>query len=139
MSLAGDWRCAADAWHELNVPYEEALALLDSGDRDAMHEALRIFEKLGATATLARAQATMRRLGFASIPRGRRADTRANRFGLTRREQEVLALLTEGLTNADIAARLFIAEKTVDNHVSSVLAKMHVGSRHEAARLVAAV
>ena len=100
---------------------------------------LRFFEKLDATATLARAQATMRRLGFASIPRGRRADTRANRFGLTRREQEVLTLVTEGLTNADIAARLFIAEKTVDNHVSSVLAKMNVDSRHEAARLVAAI
>jgi DNA-binding NarL/FixJ family response regulator len=100
-----------------------------------MLEAARIFERLGATATLARAQAIMRQLGVISIPRGSRADTRANRFGLTKREQEVLSLVAEGLTNAEISAQLFIAEKTVDNHVSSVLAKMNVTSRRDAARL----
>ena len=135
LTLAGDWRAAANAWHELGVPYEEALALLDSGQADAMHEAARIFERLGATATLARAQAIMRQLGLTSIPRGSRADTRANRFGLTKREQEVLALICEDLTNAEIGAKLFIAEKTVDNHVSSVLSKMNVNSRRAAARM----
>ncbi len=133
--LAGDWRGSAESWRRLGVPYEEGLALLDSGDADAMAQAVRTFERLGASATTARAQAIMRRLGIGTIPRGRRADTRANRFGLTRREQEVLALVCEGLTNAEIAARLFIAEKTVDNHVSAVLAKMRVGSRRDAARL----
>jgi DNA-binding CsgD family transcriptional regulator/tetratricopeptide (TPR) repeat protein len=132
---SGDWRGAADAWHEIGCPYEEGLALLDSGEAEAMQQAVRIFEKLGATATVARAQAIMRQHGVASIPRGSRAETRANRFGLTRREQEVLDLVSEGLTNADISARLFIAEKTVDNHVSSVLAKMNVDSRRDAARL----
>ena len=135
LQLAGDWRAAAAAWRELHVPYEEGLALLDSGDADAMMQAVRIFERLGASATVARAQAVMRQHGVASIPRGSRAETRANRFGLTRREQEVLALLSEGLTNADISARLFIAEKTVDNHVSSVLTKMNVDSRRDAARI----
>jgi DNA-binding CsgD family transcriptional regulator/tetratricopeptide (TPR) repeat protein len=133
--LAGDWRAGADAWRELGVPYEEALALLDSGDPEAMGEAVRIFERLGATATVARAQAVMRQHGVVAIPRGRRAETRANQFGLTRREAEVLGLIAEGLTNAEISARLFIAEKTVDNHVSSVLAKMNVESRRDAARL----
>jgi two-component system, NarL family, response regulator DevR len=47
----------------------------------------------------------------------------------------VLGLIGEGLTNAEISGRLFIAEKTVDNHVSSVLAKMNVESRRDAARL----
>jgi DNA-binding CsgD family transcriptional regulator/tetratricopeptide (TPR) repeat protein len=133
--LGGDWQGAADAWRRLGVPYEEGLALLDSGEPEAMQEAVRIFERLGAVATVARAQAILRRHGIAAIPRGRRAETRANRFGLTRREQEVLALIGEGLTNAEIGARLFIAEKTVDNHVSSVLAKMNVESRRDAARL----
>jgi DNA-binding CsgD family transcriptional regulator len=135
LQLSGEWLAAADVWRELNVPYEEGLALLDSGDAEAMQQAVRIFERLGATATVARAQAIMRQHGVASIPRGRRAETRANRFGLTRREQEVLELVCDGLTNADIGARLFIAEKTVDNHVSSVLAKMNVESRRDAARL----
>jgi DNA-binding CsgD family transcriptional regulator/tetratricopeptide (TPR) repeat protein len=135
LELCGDWRAAADAWQALDAPYEQALALLDSGDAEAMQQAVRIFERLGATATVARAQAVMRQHGVASIPRGSRAETRANRFGLTRREQEVLALVCEGLTNADIGSRLFIAEKTVDNHVSSVLAKMNVDSRRDAARI----
>ena len=143
LALAKDWRGAAEAWAELGVPYEQALALLDSvyteeAEADALVEAARIFERLGATATLARAQAIMRQRGVGSIPRGSRADTRANRFGLTKREQEVLALICEGLTNAEIADRLFIAEKTVDNHVSSVLSKMKVSSRRAAARLARA-
>jgi DNA-binding CsgD family transcriptional regulator/tetratricopeptide (TPR) repeat protein len=137
LMLDGEWQAAAAVWRELGAPYEEGLALLDSGDPEPMQEAVRIFERLGATATVARAQAILRQRGVASIPRGRRAETRANRFGLTRREQEVLELLVEGLTNAEISTRLFIAEKTVDNHVSSVLAKMDVDSRRDAARLAA--
>ena len=77
----------------------------------------------------------MRQHGVLAIPRGRRAQTRANRFGLTRREQEVLDLVADGLTNAEIGAKLFIAEKTVENHMSSILAKMNVESRRDAARL----
>ena len=97
------------------------------------------FERLGATATVARAQAEMRQRGVTSIPRGARAPARAHRFGLTRREQEVLALICEGLTNAEIGGQLFITPKTVDNHVSSVLAKMSVTSRRDAARIAAAL
>jgi DNA-binding NarL/FixJ family response regulator len=135
--LAGDWRAAADQWQQLGCPYDEGLALLDSGDPAAMTQAVRLFQRLGASATAARAQALMRQRGITSVPRGAHAVTRANQFGLTRREQEVLALIRDGLTNGEIGARLFIAEKTVDNHVSSVLAKMNVSSRREAARLAA--
>jgi DNA-binding CsgD family transcriptional regulator len=138
--VAGDWRAAADIWQEMGSPYERGLALLDSAtygspDTDAMLEAVRIFDDLGASATVARAQAILRQCGVKSIPRGRRASTRANGFGLTRRELEVLALVKDGLTNGDIAARLFISEKTVDNHVSALLAKLGVGSRRDAARI----
>lgn len=54
---------------------------------------------------------------------------------LTQRELEVLSLLAEGLTNQAIATRLFLSDKTVRNHVSNVLAKLGVSSRHDAARL----
>ena len=69
-----------------------------------------------------------------SIPRGRRAATRAAPAGLTAREQEVLALLSEGLPDREISRRLFISERTVHHHVSAVLAKVGVSSRTAAAR-----
>jgi DNA-binding CsgD family transcriptional regulator/tetratricopeptide (TPR) repeat protein len=131
--LSGDWASAAELWLQLGSPYDAGLALLDSHDEGALREAVRIFDRLGATAAVAVAQALMRRLGLNAIPRGPRADTRADRFGLTRREQEILAHLCEGATNAEIATRLFISEKTVDHHVSAVLAKLGVESRHAAA------
>jgi len=54
---------------------------------------------------------------------------------LTRREMEVLELVGKGLRNKDIAARLFLSEKTVKNHVSSIFMKLQVNDRTEAALL----
>ncbi|GIH28859.1 DNA-binding response regulator [Acrocarpospora phusangensis] len=55
------------------------------------------------------------------------------RFGITRREREVLNLLAQGLSNASIAIRLGLTEKTVKNHLNSVFGKLNVSSRTEAA------
>ncbi len=66
-------------------------------------------------------------------PAGARATTRQHPAGLTRREDEVLALLCEGLTNDEIAERLVLSTRTVDHHVSAVLAKLGVSSRGAAA------
>jgi len=63
----------------------------------------------------------------------RRATTRANAAGLTARQLEVLALLGDGLTNAELAERLFISPKTADHHVSAILAKLGVRNRRDAA------
>jgi DNA-binding NarL/FixJ family response regulator len=52
---------------------------------------------------------------------------------LTRREMEVLQLITEGMTNAEIASELYISEKTVKNHVSRILRKLNVEDRTQAA------
>ena len=76
----------------------------------------------------------MRQAGIAAIPRGVRPTTRANPSGLTRREVEVLALVAEGLRNQEIADRLFVSVRTVDHHVTAVLAKLGVSSRAAAAR-----
>jgi DNA-binding NarL/FixJ family response regulator len=66
----------------------------------------------------------MRALGIRSIPAGPRTATRANPLGLTRREHEVLELICAGHSNAEIAAKLVLSTKTVDHHVSAVLAKL---------------
>ncbi|HVU90708.1 MAG TPA: LuxR C-terminal-related transcriptional regulator, partial [Jatrophihabitans sp.] len=70
-----------------------------------------------------------------AVPRGPRAATRANSLGLTARESEVLALVADGLTNAEIGQRLFLSAKTVGHHVSALLRKTGAPSR---ARAVAA-
>ena len=131
--LDGDWAGAARLWEELGCPYEAALALLGSSEEDALREALRILTALGATATVRVARKKMRALGIRSIPAGPRTATRAHPLGLTRREHEVLDLIVGGHTNAEIAGQLFISAKTVDHHVSAVLAKLGAPSRNVAA------
>src|SRR5262249_7294221 len=81
----------------------------------------------------------MRQLGIRAIPAGPRRAAREHPLGLTHREQEVLELIAVGLTNAEIAAKLFISPKTAGHHVSAVLAKLGVTSRAEARRQQAAL
>jgi DNA-binding CsgD family transcriptional regulator/tetratricopeptide (TPR) repeat protein len=129
--IAGDWRDAAALWAQIGCPYEQALALAD-GDAEAMRNALALLEGLGAQPAMALVRRRLRQQGIAGIPRGPRPSTRTNQAGLTIRQLEVLELLAEGLPNAEIASRLFTSPKTVEHHVSAVLAKLRVHSRAQA-------
>ena len=132
LSIAGDWRGAAACWRELGCPYEAALALADAEDPDALRESHEQLLGLGAARAAAIVARRLRELGVRGLPRGPRARTRANPAGLTARELEVLALLVEGMRNAEIAERLVVSTKTVDHHVSAVLRKLGVRTRGEA-------
>ncbi len=155
---ASCWAVAADAWDQLGRPYpaatarwRQAEALLEAGAREA------------AATIAAAAAATARRLGAGWLlqeietlvargrlnavaashdaqldavsdgNRGARADVQELPFGLTPRELQVLALLSDGSTNRQIGAALFMAEKTASVHVSRILAKLDVHTRTQAA------
>ena len=133
LMLAGDWRAGADAWGELGCPYHRALALADGDEEAALLEALALLDGLGARQTAQRLRREFRRRGNLRLPRGPNQTTAANPAGLTDRQVEVLGLLVDGLSNAEVAARLSLSTKTVGHHVSAVLAKLGVASRHEAA------
>lgn len=75
----------------------------------------------------------MRMAGIRRVPRGPRASTRQNPFGLTNREMTILSHLVQNRSNAQIADQLYISAKTVDHHVSAILGKFGVSSRSEAA------
>ncbi len=99
------------------------------GARAAIFEAVEIFEALGAAAPLARAEATLRRLGVRRGRRGVRARATTGWQSLTPSERHVVELVGEGLTNTDIAARLCISRRTVESHVAHALVKLGEPSR----------
>jgi DNA-binding CsgD family transcriptional regulator/tetratricopeptide (TPR) repeat protein len=136
LQIAGDWQAAAVQWEQLGCPYEQALALLD-GDESAQRAALAILERLGAASVAELVRRRLRAAGVRGLPRGPRPATQANPQGLTPRELETLHLLAEGLRNPEIAERLSTSPKTVEHHVSAVLAKLEARSRGEAVRLAA--
>jgi DNA-binding CsgD family transcriptional regulator len=121
-------RAAWQVWRELQAPHEAArvrlligLACRKLGDEEAatmeLDAARGVFAQLGATPDLARLEALAHR------------DAAAKAHGLTARELQVLRLLATGTTNHAIADELFVAEKTVDRHVSNIFTKLGVSSR----------
>ncbi len=123
---------AAVAWTAIGCVYEAALALADAESEADQRRGLDELQRLGARPAAARVARALRERGARDLRRGPRTTTRANPAGLTTREVEVLALVAEGLRNAEIAGRLFVTEKTVAHHVSAVLRKLDVSSRAQA-------
>jgi DNA-binding CsgD family transcriptional regulator/tetratricopeptide (TPR) repeat protein len=132
LETAADWSGAAAEWQELGCRYEAALALGSAGDETNLRRALDELQALGAPPAAAIVARRLRERGVRGLPRGARAKTRANPAGLTARELEVLALVADGLRNAEIAQRLVVSAKTVDHHVSAILRKLDARTRGEA-------
>jgi DNA-binding CsgD family transcriptional regulator len=135
LEVAGRWTEAAAVWGALGCPYEEALALARGGQEADLRRAVDGFEAVGASAAAARARALLRAAGW-TVPRGVRPATRTHPDGLTARQAEILELVAQGLSDTAIAERLVLSRRTVEHHVAAVLAKLGVGSRHQAADAV---
>jgi DNA-binding CsgD family transcriptional regulator len=124
----GGLRRAAEAWQQLEAPYETArvrelvgLACRELGDEDAVTlelEAARdAFERLGAAPDLARVSTMVEIAGATES------------HGLTERELEVLRLVAAGKSNREIARELVISEHTVARHLQNIFAKLGLSSR----------
>ena len=140
-SAPGHLEAAVAAFGGCGLPLEQARARLALADvlapqRQAMalveaRAALARFQELSASRDADAATSLLRRLGVRGHTRPRGTGT------LTGRELEVLELLGQGLSNPDIAARLFVSRRTVEHHVSNILAKLGLAGRAEAAAFVA--
>jgi DNA-binding NarL/FixJ family response regulator len=131
LMLRERWAEAAQAWREIGCPYWEARALGASPDLDDARRAMTLLDELGAGA-VREAVLRDRHAAGLQVPRGPRAISRGNPSQLTARELEVLVLLTQGLSNTQIAEQLFLSSKTVGHHVSSVLRKVGEPTRARA-------
>ncbi len=134
---AGRARAASVAWTAIGRPFWAALALA-SGTVAEASEAIAILSRLGASAS-AQAVRRDRALRGLPVPRGPRGAARSNSAGLTAREIDILGYLTQGLSDAEIAGRLTLSERTVGHHVSAVLRKLGVPSRSRAAAAAGAI
>jgi len=133
---------ALAAFTQAGIPYRAAQTrlllaqVLGRNDREVAgaeaRAALSVFEDLGAGRDADAAAALLRDLGIKAARTGPK-----NVGRLTKREQEVLALLGEGLSNPEIARRLFLSRKTVEHHVARILSKLGLRGRAEAAALAA--
>jgi len=145
------WAAAAKAWERLGEPHPaayarlreaEALLLGGRGREQAeptLRAAWRTASELGAAPLCAEIEALARRGRLHLEPDAAAAapapPSPLDALGLTAREQEVLALVATGQTNAQIAETLFISPKTATVHVSNILAKLGVRNRVEAATI----
>jgi DNA-binding CsgD family transcriptional regulator len=134
LELAGQPEEAARRWQSLGAPYESALARVGSSDEQVAVGALSDLEDMGAWAAAERARGVLRERGLARVPARRRATTVANPSGLTSRQLDVARLVALGLTNGELAQKLYISPRTADHHVSAVLSKLGLGTRREVVR-----
>jgi len=120
---------------------DAATALIKHGDpgsaRRPLGQAISIYERLGASRDLARAEALLRQAGIRRGVRGARNRPGFGWDSLTPTELTVAGLVAGGLSNPQIGERLFISRRTVQAHLAHVFAKLGISSRTQLAAEVA--
>lgn len=138
LQATGRWSEAAAAWRGAGAPFEEAAALAGTGDPRDLSEALALAEGIGAEPLARLVRRCLRTQGLPAY-RGRARSARDHPLGLTARQADVLTLVAEGRTNAEIADTLVLSERTVESHVAAVLARLGAVDRRDAVRRATAL
>jgi DNA-binding CsgD family transcriptional regulator/predicted ATPase len=136
---------AAERYGDASRPLLSAKALeaaaedfVRADDRDqargAFSRAVEIYTSLGAATDVARLQARFRAHGIRRGPRAKHREARSGWDSLTAAETKIAALVEGGMSNPEIAAKLFLSRRTVATHVSHILKKLDVHSRTDIAR-----
>jgi DNA-binding CsgD family transcriptional regulator len=136
--LRGDHLAAANEWSRLGLPYEAGLTLMQvRGDEAgaALARAVAMLEAVEALPAAHLARKLAQDMGVADqLPKARRgpyAAARRHPLGLTRNEQQVLALMAQGMGNKEVARRLSRSPRTIEHQVSAVLGKLNAANRME--------
>lgn len=139
LELDGEYTAASQAWQNLGMPFNAGMSLLHDGQtfcQDRVLRAWEMFDNMQAKAVLGWIRRKAQKEGWGNLlPRPRRGPYQKSRqhpLGLTSKEQQVLKLLVTGVSNQKIAEALSRSVRTVENHISSILAKLNVTNRVEA-------
>ena len=139
LELANNYIYAAEKWLSMGLPYNAALVLLQTKKEDATEafpKAYKILDSLKSKAAISKLHDKAKEYRLLSkLPKTKRGPyeaTRQHPVGLTSKEQEVLKHMVDGASNLDIAEQLSRSKRTIENHVASILSKLHVTNRMEA-------
>src|SRR5262249_42992473 len=140
---------AVDLADRLGMPIESIwaranIARVQAADGDqaeaetTLWDAAAMAEETGAATERAHMDQLLRQLGIRTWRRGARRPANGDLSALSEREREIATLIAGGASNPDIAGTLFLSRKTVERHVSSILAKLEVKNRAQLAARIAA-
>lgn len=137
-----DFRAAGRPWYEAQAQESLAAQLAHDGEgRDAnvaLDRALDLYERIGCEWDAARGQARLRESGIRRGRRGKRGRPKHGLAALTITERKVAELVAQGRSNSDVAARMFLSRRTVETHMSNILAKLGLTSRLQVATTLTA-
>jgi DNA-binding NarL/FixJ family response regulator/tetratricopeptide (TPR) repeat protein len=137
------WDAAASVGADLQAAFSRGLAgraLAAGGERagaiEALREAERVCDRCGSVRFRDEMRRELRKLGARAEVRGPAAADDSGMASLTKRELEIAELITDRLTNPQIATKLFLSKKTVESHIRNLFVKLGASSRVEVARIV---
>ena len=139
LELDGNLMAAGQAWIDKGNPYRGALSLMQASGKEALQHYIKardLLESCFANATLKKLKNLAKAEGIEDklivTKRGPRKEARQHPLGLTAKEQQILPLIVNGLSNREISIKFSRSTRTVENHVASILKKLNVKNRMEA-------